>query len=77
VGTLVGAFLVAKFAPLYKLPLAMAVGGIFLLGGIAMVMMLPSPLWFNIVDLGFAYLPMGYVGWWLNTAKTQPENSLE
>ncbi len=73
-GTLVGAFLVAKFAPLYKLQLALAVGFIFLLGGIAMVMMLPSPLWFNVLDVGVAYLPMGYLGWWLNAAKIEPEN---
>jgi len=31
-----------------------------------MVMMLPLPMWFNILDLGVAYIPMGYFGWWLN-----------
>jgi len=36
----------------------MAVGALFLLGGIAMVMMTPSPTWFTITDLGLAYLAL-------------------
>ena len=66
VGTLMGAYLVARFAPQFKFVLALFVRGLFLLGGIMMVMMLPSPMWFNILDLGVAYIPMGYFGWWLN-----------
>jgi hypothetical protein len=74
VGTLMGAYLVARFAPVYKFVLALFVGGLFLLGGIMMVMMLPSPMWFNILDLGLAYIPMGYLGWWLNQPKTETVN---
>jgi len=74
IGTLVGAYLVARFAPQVKFVLALFVGGLFLLGGIMMVMMLPSPMWFNILDLGVAYIPMGYLGWWLNQPKTETEN---
>ena len=74
VGTLMGAYLVARFAPQYKFVLALFVGGFFLLGGIMMVMMLPSPMWFNILDLGVAYIPMGYLGWWLNQPKTDTVN---
>mgnify|MGYP006164865331 CR=1 FL=1 len=33
-------------------------------GGIAAVAMLPSPLWFTVVDLVFAYLPMAHMVWW-------------
>ena len=29
--------------------------------GIMMVMMLPSPMWFTLVDLGLAYIPMAYL----------------
>ena len=70
-GTFVGAYLVARFAPQFKFVLALFVGGLFLLGGIMMVIMLPSPMWFNILDLGVAYIPMGYLGWWLNQPKTE------
>jgi threonine/homoserine/homoserine lactone efflux protein len=26
-------------------------------------MMVPSPTWFTVLDLGIAYLPMAYLGW--------------
>jgi hypothetical protein len=61
-GTLVGAFLAAKLAANAQLRLAMLIGVAFLIGGIMMVMMLPSPMWFTMVDLIGAYLPMAYLG---------------
>jgi len=61
-GTLAGAFTTAKMAASNKLYLALAVGAFFLLGGIAMVMMVPSPTWFTILDLGLAYFPMAWLG---------------
>lgn len=33
----------------------------FLLGGVANVTMLPSPMWFIIADLALAYIPMGWL----------------
>ncbi|MBT4752647.1 MAG: hypothetical protein HOO07_03225 [Candidatus Marinimicrobia bacterium] len=62
-GTLVGAFIAAKIALSYGLKFAMGIGVFFLFGGIMMVQMLPSPIWFIVLDLGFAYLPMGWLGW--------------
>ena len=62
-GTLTGAFIAAKIAATYKLPIALSVGFLFLIGGIQMANILPAPLWFNIADLGFAYIPMGYLGY--------------
>jgi threonine/homoserine/homoserine lactone efflux protein len=41
----------------------------FLAGGITNVLMLPSPLWFNIVDLVGAYIPMAWIGWKLASRK--------
>jgi hypothetical protein len=41
---------------------AYVVGGLFLLGGIANVAMLPAPAWFSAVDLLFAYLPTAWLG---------------
>jgi hypothetical protein len=61
-GTLVGAFIAALIAENHKMKFALGLGAFFLLGGIAAVFMLPSPLWFNAVDLVLAYIPMGYLG---------------
>ena len=61
-GTLVGAFLAARFAANNNARFAWAIGGFFLIGGITSVYMLPSPLWYTVVDLVGAYLPMGYLG---------------
>jgi hypothetical protein len=61
-GTLVGAFIAAKIAANNKMTFAIVIGCCFLLGGIMNIVMLPSPLWFTIVDLGIAYIPMAYLG---------------
>jgi len=61
-GTLVGGFTVAKLAASNQMILALVVGGLFLLGGIAMVTMIGGPMSFIAADLGLAYLPMGWLG---------------
>lgn len=61
-GTLVGAFVAAKIAATYRITFAIIIGCVFLIGGITNVLMLPSPLWFTLLDLGGAYFPMGYLG---------------
>ena len=61
-GTFVGAFIAAKIAATSKMAIAIAIGIVFMIGGIMMVMMLPSPLWFDITDLALAYIPMAYLG---------------
>ena len=61
-GTLVGAILAAKIATNNKMTFAIVIGCCFLVGGIMNIFMLPSPVWFTIVDLGFAYIPMAYLG---------------
>jgi hypothetical protein len=61
-GTLVGAFLAAKIASSFKMRCALIVGVLFLIGGISNVFMLPSPMWFNVLDLVVAYIPMAYLG---------------
>ncbi len=62
-GTLVGAALAARIAPGRGLRPALAVGLLFLAGGVASVAMLPSPAWFAACDLGLAYIPMAWIGW--------------
>ena len=63
IGTLSGAFIAAKFSASYHMLFAMCIGIFFLIGGISMVFILPAPIWFIVIDLVFAYLPMGWLGW--------------
>ncbi len=62
-GTLVGAFVASIISKNPKQISALIIGGIFLMGGIDMVRRLPSPLWFNILDLVGAYFPMAIMGY--------------
>lgn len=61
-GTLVGAFVAAKFAANNKMKFALGIGALFLIGGIYIAFQLPSPTWFTVLDLVVAYLPMGWLG---------------
>jgi len=61
-GTLIGAFVAAFIAVTHKFKFAMIVGFFFLIGGIIMVILLPSPTWFSILDIVGAYLPMAWLG---------------
>lgn len=63
IGTLVGAFFVTIFLKDRKLFRALLVGFLFFLGGAWMVFELPSPLWFDALDLGLAYIPMAWIGY--------------
>lgn len=61
-GTFAGAFMAALIAASNKVLFGLVIGVFFLVGGIASIIMLPSPLWFSVLDLAVAYLPMGYLG---------------
>lgn len=61
-GTLVGAFIAAKFATSNHLRLALVIGFFFLMGGIAAVTMINGPIWFVVLDLVVAYIPMAWLG---------------
>ena len=65
-GTLVGAAVAAWLAVSHKFKFAMAVGAFFLAGGITNVILLPSPAWFAVIDLAFAYIPMAWFGYRLS-----------
>ncbi len=64
-GSLLGAYIAVRLAARNHLMMAVVVGSFFLIGGIANVMMLPSPLWYSILDIVVAYLPMAYLGYLL------------
>lgn len=61
-GTLAGAFVAAKLAASHSVKLGLGIGLFFLMGGIAAVIMLGGPWWFQAADLLLAYLPMAYLG---------------
>jgi uncharacterized membrane protein YqgA involved in biofilm formation len=59
IGTLAGAYLSARIAASHKMKFALGIGIFFLIGGISMVFMMPAPVWFVLLDLSVAYIPMG------------------
>lgn len=61
IGTFVGAFTAVKIAGSRHQSMAMIVGCIFLIGGIVAVVMFGGPLWFKVLDLVVAYLPMAFL----------------
>ena len=61
-GTLVGAILAAMIAANHKMRFALVIGLFFLIGGITNILLLPSPTWFAIADIGGAYIPMAWMG---------------
>ncbi len=66
IGTLISGFMVVLF--LKNSPklfyYVFLVGAMFFIAGAYMVSILPSPLWFNAVDLIFAYFPMAFLPYW-------------
>ena len=61
-GTLVGAFIAAKIAATRKMFMALIIGVFFLIGGSINILMLGGPVWFTLLDLAVAYVPMAYFG---------------
>jgi hypothetical protein len=68
-GALVGAFIASKIAATKKKRMALVLGCFFLLGGIVNVFLLPGPMWFNAVDIIFAYIPMALLGYKFSNSK--------
>jgi len=69
IGTFLGALVASAIAVTHKMKIALGVSAWFLIGGIISVLMLPSPVWFTILDLAGAYLPMGYLAGKLTTQR--------
>jgi hypothetical protein len=60
-GTLTGAFLAFLIAASYRRVFAYTIGIAFLAGGIAAAFLIPAPVWFIILDLAAAYIPMAWL----------------
>jgi uncharacterized membrane-anchored protein YitT (DUF2179 family) len=64
IGTLISAVLISRFLKSQQFVFSMMAGILFLMAGVAMVIMLPgTPIWFILVDLIGAYIPMAYLGY--------------
>jgi hypothetical protein len=61
-GTLVGALVATRLALGREAGPAIVVCVLFLFGGVTAVVMFPAPLWFEVVDLVFAYIPAAWIG---------------
>lgn len=68
-GTLSGAWIAAAFAATRKMAMALIVGVVFMVGGIMAVLSIPAPMWFNVLDLVAAYIPMGWLGGMLGSRR--------
>lgn len=62
IGSLGGALVAYLIAASYKTHIAIAIGVLFLCGGLAASFMIPAPAWFIALDLLAAYLPMAWLG---------------
>ncbi len=61
-GTFSGATIAGLIAASHKMKFSLAIGGLFLLGGIIVNYMLPGPTWFAVADIVVAYIPMAWLG---------------
>ena len=61
-GTLVGATIAGLIAANHKMKFSLAIGVLFLIGGIMVNYMLPGPTWFAVLDIVIAYIPMAWIG---------------
>ncbi len=68
-GTLLGVVFFTYFSKSNKLFFPMLIAGMFFAGGLYMVLILPSPIWFNVLDLVLAYFPMSVFGFKLAKQK--------
>jgi hypothetical protein len=62
-GTLLAGFVAAALTRERRLSAAIITGLVFLTGGIMAVQMIPAPMWFNVLDLVVAYVPMAWAGY--------------
>lgn len=69
-GTFAGAVTASYTAANNRMKFALVIGVIFLIGGIVASFMLPAPVWFIILDLLFAYIPMAWLAGKLIGEKT-------
>lgn len=65
-GPLVGVLAAMFIAASGRKTIAIILGCLFLTGGIVANFMIPAPMWYRVVDVLFAYIPMAFLGWKLS-----------
>jgi hypothetical protein len=65
VGAMVAALVATLLAKPKRQYIPLIIGGLFLIAGIMMVIQIPAPAIFSIIDLTLAYVPMAYLGYYL------------
>ena len=73
-GTFSGALITLFISKSREFYLAIIVSGVFLLGGVSMVVQLNAPLWFNALDLIGAYIPMGFGAYLISKSRVNQAN---
>jgi hypothetical protein len=69
-GTLSGCLVALLFVRTYATYVVYTIGSLFFIGGIMAVYMINAPLWFDILDLSMAYIPMAWLATKSKLAKT-------
>lgn len=64
-GTLAGCLIACLAARHRPRTASISIGCFFLLGGIVNSFMIPAPVWFIVLDLGLAYIPMALLALWI------------
>ena len=60
-GTFSGALVAGFIAASSRLIFMYTIAAIFMIGGVSMVIMLPTPIWFAAADIAFAYIPVAWL----------------
>jgi hypothetical protein len=71
-GTFAGAFIAARLAANHTVTLALIITALFMFGGIYSAWQIQGPYWYTVIDLSFAYMPMGLLGWVYGRKKDVP-----
>lgn len=61
-GTMLAAIIAVKVAVSDHMKMAWIVGFIYFVFGIIMAFQIGAPMWYNVVDVLFAYFPMAFIG---------------
>lgn len=61
-GPLVGVLVAMFIAASARKTIAIILGCLFLTGGIVANVLIPAPMWYRVVDVVFAYIPMALLG---------------
>jgi hypothetical protein len=63
IGPFTGVLAAMFIAASSRKTIAIILGVLFLAGGIAANILIPAPMWYRIVDVVFAYIPMVFLAW--------------